>query len=422
MLRYILFLLLIVFSSLSLASTSTTVSNSNGSIKKPFALLSWDKNSFAKKYHIQISTDKGFENILFQYKTKKNKYKYILNRPGTFYWHVRYYDKKSKKYSDFSKIGVINVTFENPYSTANDIIYVKNNKKPFFKLSWEVQRNIKNSFYILETFTNENFSDPKTYQLKKKQKKITVTPGKNILYWKVAKSSAETSQKINFSPLYKQIVFLENKKNNPSMNLFYSYSKGNYQEKEQELLIKNVQKSPLTIGTNLNYKFKSFKRLSLSSSFYISSFESLYDETSTREVFIPPEIGLTGYINYNLEKLNFDFYLGTDYEAISGYNISTLYQDKALQVIPHQLLYITTGMFKLFKIKNHFFFLKISYSLAIIDNTKGQNYSGSKYLIYLNYKIFKKVSFHTFYKHHSLHSISELSIDRIGVGINFKVW
>lgn len=420
MLKFIIFTLLITFSIASLSSTTTSVSN--GRMNIPSALLGWDKNNFAKRYHLQISSDIDFEKIIFQYKTKKNSYKYMLKRPGTLYWHVRYYDKRRKKYSEFSEAGVINVTFDNPYTTSNEFIYAKKNIKPFFQLSWEVQRRLENGFYILETSISKKFSHPKTYQLKKNSKKIKATPTKNILYWKVAKSSAVSTQKLNFSPIYKQIVFFEEIKENPTMDLFYSYSKGNYLEQEQGLVIKNVQNSPLTMGFNLKYHFLKFKRLSLSSSFYISSFESLHDETSEKEVFIPPEIGLTSYLNYNFKKYNFDLYLGADYEAISGYNINTIFIDKALGIVPHQLVYITTGLFKLFKIKKHHFFFKISYSLSIIDKTSFQSYSGSKYLIYFNYKIFEKLSFHTFYKLHSLHAVSDLAIDRIGMGINFKVW
>lgn len=532
---------LYIFFVLSYLFPLTTFSKGSKGKKSPSINLEWQKSDSARYYHIQVSLKEDFKPLLFEKKTKKTNLKLSVKKSNDFFWRVRIFDKKEKKYSPFSNVGMIHFSLRAPVSTAESNLTIEDNKRPYFYLSWKKTSKKKNNKYVLQLSEKADFSDSRTFFLKKKYFKFPGSMKNNLIYWRVAHHSKKAEKKPDYSGIYTQelvisednqksklimlypmkkesisstgasklvdfkwftskdnilvcayfchekkctkdnVKIIETKENVTSLtlksgqehswyvhslrkkkvkkvkkgskgktrcvfkksklkrytrftiekssssmklDLFFSTSTGTYNEilllpSAKKVLAKNVQNSPLTIGFASNYKFKKYTKMSFSSSFYFSFINKAVDRLNNNEISILPETGLTAYLNYNikLKSNQFHIYGGFDYENLSSYNLEEVYNGELLNTKVHGFVYFSTGIFKLFKIKNQYIFLKGSFSYTLASST----YTGYKYIAYINYKLYSKISLHVFYKKHILDGPTQLSIERVGFGFNYNL-
>ena len=135
-----------------------------------------------------------------------------------------------------------------------------------------------------------------------------------------------------------------------SLNSFITTSIGTFNESVEEVSASSNQNSPITIGASTNFPIN--KDYSLSGSIYISTLEETGVKDSEESTSIPPEIGLTSYLNINKYDLPFTPYLGADIERFSTFNTDERATGESVSTREHSILYATLGVSKLFKVLN----------------------------------------------------------------------
>lgn len=210
---------------------------------------------------------------------------------------------------------------------------------------------------------------------------------------------------------------------------FYVISKGDFTEKvkQTKTTLKSTQNSPITLGlagslipVNKDYFY--------SYSVYLSHLRS--GKTSLGEEVNPPlEYGLTGYYNKIVKDWYVIPYAGIDYERFSTFNTDEAsVNGTTLKTREHQIIYATLGAQKAFTIDNISFYAKasLSYSVSSSSNVQStlsdENFTGYKYMFFLNFKISGPYSFQMLYKRHIMDGPTELTIDRFAVGLGYKVF
>lgn len=228
--------------------------------------------------------------------------------------------------------------------------------------------------------------------------------------------------------------FVLRKANDYSNNMwsffaFYSASYGTFNESfdygSETATAKTNQISPATFGVGWGYDLKNNK--SLSGSVYISRLNgTINQEVSSEKISIPWEVGANFYYNHPLSWEKAHFYTGLDYETFSTYNVDELLNNQSLSTREHALTYITGGLSKLFMIGEKRFLLKGSLSKTVISTSSrpslisDKNFSGQKYIVFLNYFHDQNWALNAFIKQHFLTGPTDLTITRIGGGISYR--
>lgn len=192
--------------------------------------------------------------------------------------------------------------------------------------------------------------------------------------------------------------------------------------------VKYNQISMFSIG--MAYLYTPYKGpVNVSASFYYSSISSTTNQLGTAatstSVNIPNEYGFNIYANLS-NKDALSFYAGVDYESFSSFNLETILNTGSVIIDTNNVLYATAGvnyrpgfMEKLL--------LRFSLSKSIfttysseVDVTNKVTISGLKMLFYVNYKINDKWSVAAMFKNHDFSGENDLSINRIGLGLNYS--
>ena len=216
----------------------------------------------------------------------------------------------------------------------------------------------------------------------------------------------------------------EDKEKSWNYSLFYAFSKGSFQENilNSDITTTSSQDSPFTLGFStykkINYDFN------YSGSLYISKLDNSISDLG-ESISIPWEYGLNSYIGYQRANWPVEIYTGLDYESFSSYNTEELPFGESLSTREHALTFMTFGVAKKFSWFNKQFLAKASYSQSIISSqsrpslVNPEEFSGSKFILYLNMKASKKWFYHGFYKQHDLEGATALHIARMGVGFGY---
>lgn len=207
---------------------------------------------------------------------------------------------------------------------------------------------------------------------------------------------------------------------------FYTLSEGTFSEKIKSTgtTLKSTQNSPLTLGVGITlYPHK--KPYFYSYSIYISKLRSASSSLGG-ETDVPLEVGVNGYYNRPIKDWWAIPYGGIDYERISTFNTDEVILGKSLKTRQHNIYYLTAGFSKGFTIDKTVFLFKVSASKSVISNAtepslfSEEEFTGYKYIFYLNFKVFKNVLYHLIYKQHFLDGPTELEIKRFGIGVGYS--
>jgi hypothetical protein len=212
--------------------------------------------------------------------------------------------------------------------------------------------------------------------------------------------------------------------NNFSLSTFFTISQGTLKEtiSGSSTEVSSTQNSPATIGAMFGYR-GSKSLTSFSSSFYLSHLTSNNVSNSGGDASVPMEYGVNAYVQRTIPKIKLFPYFGVDYEKFSTYNTEELATDAnaELSIRNNNIGFATLGIGKLFQVDNNKILAKISYSRGIFSSSdNGTPFKGSKFIIYLNDQITKRLIIHFLYKVHLLEGSTNLTVQRAGVGFGYR--
>ncbi len=215
-------------------------------------------------------------------------------------------------------------------------------------------------------------------------------------------------------------AFPRSPKNTFGLFGFYALSQGTFNEEvpSQDIKATNDQNSPFTLG--LGFHLKLGELYWLSGSYYSSHLTGTAENSLGETVDIPTEVGMNLYYNWPAEFPGLSFYTGLDKESFSTFNIDELQGGADLEVRNHDITFATVGLAHYFLFYEKVFLFKGSVSQSITSESTSSltPYSGTKFITYLNYIHSKDYTFFTFWKNHNLSGSTDVSINRIGLGIS----
>lgn len=213
-------------------------------------------------------------------------------------------------------------------------------------------------------------------------------------------------------------------------SLFYMGSYGIFkQSNPDQAEITFLQNSPVSLGTAFSY-YPEGSNWSYAWSFYFSYLLASGNNLDDSSVSIPPELGANFYMEKRIKKWKSTGYFGLDVERFSSFNLGGIQTTNKIYIDKTKVLYFTAGLSKVFKPFGHKVFNKLSLSKSILSTTTpapegsalNGDYSGFKFLWYLNTRISKKIFIHTLFKYHKMSGPSELSSLRLGFGFGYNLF
>ena len=209
-----------------------------------------------------------------------------------------------------------------------------------------------------------------------------------------------------------------------SFSVFYASSVGSYVENTGDQSVKSGQNFPVTLGAGINVTNEERKHFVLSSLYWAQPTKGNVSSSNTAsngDVSIPGELGWNLYYQNYFKDQSLGLYTGYDFERLNTFNTDQIQNNAKLSNVNNQLHYATIGMFKGFSLFNLNMNIKASVSKIAASSTNGsKKLTGTKYILYYTYKPEGHFSFNAFYKHHSLVGPTELSINRIGLGVGYS--
>ena len=225
----------------------------------------------------------------------------------------------------------------------------------------------------------------------------------------------------------------ESNKEQPSSFKFFSMltiSQANFNESISTSSLgsgnfQSTQNSPVTVGLGSNYLLSGVTHMINTSAYwsYINSSTLSGNSLVDQKVQPSPEIGANLYFQSFLEKLDFSVYEGIDYEKFSTINTKHFAAGDNFAIYSNQLTYATLGFGKTVSIFNQKTLLKVSFSQSISSSTSGQaddTFKGQRVLLFANLRGADKFSYHLLYKRHMLKGPTNLTINRIGIGLGYE--
>ena len=208
-------------------------------------------------------------------------------------------------------------------------------------------------------------------------------------------------------------------------SLSYAISRGSFEEIifNSDITTESSQDSPLTVGFSAARELSPY--LNVRGGFYLSKLDSVVFGNQV-QITIPWEYGLSSYFEYKNKKISFTPYAGIDHDRFSSFNTDELPRGEPLSIRRHSLTYLTIGAVKAFKWFDRKFLTKVSYGQSIISSqsreslTDPEEYSGSKFVLYVEMKADKNWYYHSFYKQYDLTGANQLHISRLGVGLGYS--
>lgn len=394
--------------------------------------ISWPAIKEASKYRIEIAPKDDFKKSM-KLVTEKSGVVFNLKAAGIYYWRIYYYHQKYKQWSPPSNPGKISVKAsglrvlfpkEKISTTKNSKINIKWDGSTFYE-------------YFKVTIVSP---DKKISEKKIKSKNFELNFNRHGDYYVIieaydrrGKGVSKKRRKISYTPsssTRKQYQFLAKKspKLRPSkhgLSSFATTSFGLFSETFNGASATAEQNSPYTIGLSHNYNMS--EDYQISSSLYLSHLTATFTGSSEEEVNIPPEYGLTFYLDFKKHLFsNWTPYLGVDIERFSTFNSDERELGEKLSTREHQLIYGTFGASTNFNILRQNFFIKTSLSYSLLTQSSRKSiadsseFSGIKGLLFLATTLTKNWSTHFLFKQHLMNGPTNLSITRYGFGVGYK--
>jgi len=393
--------------------------------------ISWPSIEGASKYRIEVAPKDDFKNSI-DVLTKEPRAVFNLKTAGTYYWRIYYYHEKYKQWSPPSNPGKLSVKAsglrvlfpkEKISTTKDSKINIKWDGSAFYKYfkvtivspdkkisekkikskNFELSFNKQGDYYVvIEAF------DRRGKRVSKKQRKISYMANTRKQYQFLARKS----QKI--------------KPRKHSLSSFATTSFGLFSETFGDGASATAeQNSPYTIGLSYNYNMN--EDYQVSSSLYLSYLTATFTGSSEEEVDIPPEYGVTSYLDLKKHRFaNWTPYLGVDIERFSTFNSDERELGEKLSTREHQLIYGTFGASANFNVLRQNFFIKssLSYSLLTQSSRKSivddSDFEGIKGIFFIATPVYKSWSAHFLFKQHLMNGPTDLSITRYGFGVGYK--
>lgn len=182
------------------------------------------------------------------------------------------------------------------------------------------------------------------------------------------------------------------------------------------------QNSSFTIGASASYKLK-IENLSLASSFYYSYLDTTSSNLDFGDVKVDAEISANFYGNYEVKE-ELRIYTGLDFERFNSFNMDRLVSNSEISFDKNNIFYLTLGIQKDFVIYKKKVLTKLSYSHSAISSqssvTEGEEFTGSKFMVYAATNVYKKLYVHALYKYHKMSGSSDLDASRFGLGFGYS--
>lgn len=197
---------------------------------------------------------------------------------------------------------------------------------------------------------------------------------------------------------------------------------GSYTESIGDESIKSTQNFPITVGLSFSRKPENLNHVLLGSFYWAMASNGKIKtyQGSEENIKIPGEFGANFY--YQKFIANFwGIYAGLDFERLNIYNTKNVIEGSDVETARSDLVYLTGGISKNFVYFKFPMGIKASFSKSIWENSKVNQLNGSKYILFYSIRPWGKLNFNVFYKHHSFQGNTNLSIDRIGLGLSFQL-
>lgn len=210
----------------------------------------------------------------------------------------------------------------------------------------------------------------------------------------------------------------------------YTASAGDFQEsiKTQEGSIKSTQNSPLSLGLGTTIFLDKTNRM-LSASTYWSRLQASKlsgEGVQSNQLKTNAEIGFNIYYQQLTPWAELSLYGGVDYEKFSTFNTSAFLEGENLAFNENKLIYATLGFGRTFFIKDFKLLIKSSIAQSVKSDTTSLNvddkFKGQRFLLFASIKGESRFTYHLIYKRHMLEGPTELTINRIGLGLGFVIF
>lgn len=215
-----------------------------------------------------------------------------------------------------------------------------------------------------------------------------------------------------------------------TIHCMYTASSGNLEERvtSKEGNIKSTQNSPATLGLGTTVFFDENSKM-VNSSFYWSSIRPSKlkgaNESST-ELKSISEYGANLYYQRSALLLDLSIYGGLDYEQFSTFNTASYINGDDLSFNKNNFLFGTIGLGRNFFWGDTKISLKGSFSQSLKSTTTSPDptdkFTGKRLLFFTSIKGESRFTYHLLYKRHTLDGPSNLTINRIGVGLGFVIF
>ena len=208
------------------------------------------------------------------------------------------------------------------------------------------------------------------------------------------------------------------------LSLFYMASAGSFQETipDTTLITKSDQNSPVSLGISWESYFRNIGHI-FSGSFYFSKLTPT--STNGQTVNLPLEYGANVYDNFAILQKTLNLYVGLDYEKFATINAEEIANGMEARALDQSIFYGTLGFSKSFKLFIPLF-AKISLSKSFFSSGMATayrtetKYSGQRLVLFLEHKISSDFAVNILFKKHFLKGPTELSVNRLGVGIRYS--
>ncbi len=195
-------------------------------------------------------------------------------------------------------------------------------------------------------------------------------------------------------------------------------SQGFFNEQVNDSVLENQQNSPLTFGAGAHIRFT--PNIALATSAYFSKLNaSTVDSTELdqSELEVKEEIGGNIYGEYKIQDTSYSVYGGVDHEQFTTLNLDEIIAGSTDQISPirEKMTFLTAGVSFFTKIILPTA-IKVSGSPVIQSN---HDFSGYKYMFYMNQRITDNTWYHFLFKQHQLEQPTgrTIAITRYGFGV-----
>lgn len=242
------------------------------------------------------------------------------------------------------------------------------------------------------------------------------------------KNIAELTKKLKKAMLKKQKE--KPKTNGFKGSLFYMASYGKFTQSDADLAdISFLQNSPISLGLSTSF-YPSNSKFSYSASLYFSYLLAAASNLNEENIKVPTEIGGNIYSEYKGDKFNFSLYGGLDFERFHSFSLEGIKEDRKIYFDTNDVLYLTFGLSKKFKVYKWDFFSKLSFSQSVLSSmTPGYSgadvteaFTGNKILFYLFKRYNEKIFMHSLVKYHFMSGPSDITTLRIGLGFGYLLF